>query len=50
MTETVFSAVLYISSVRKLRCDCGHELPYKREVAVVYYDVIRIAVIVKYSS
>ena len=50
MTETVLSAVLYLSSVRKLRCDCGRELPCKREVAVVYYDVMRIAVIVKFLS
>ena len=44
----VLSAVLYISSIRKLRCDYGRELPYTRKVAIVYYDVITIAVIVKF--
>ena len=48
----VLSAVLYISSVRKLCCDCtcGHKLAYKRKVAIVYYDVIRSAVIVKFLT
>ena len=44
----VFSAVLYISSIRKLHCDFGHdELSYTRKVAIVYHNVITIAVIVK---
>ena len=48
----VLSAVLYISSIRTMRCDCGHgdKLPYKRKVAKVYYYVITIAVTVKFLT
>ena len=43
-------SAVYKQRKEVLRCDCGHELPYKRKVAIVYYDVIRIDVIVKFFT